>query len=110
VVTAVRFPVSNGRFAYTKFRRRLYDWAIAGVAVQEAGSSWRVGYVNLARTPRRGSAVERALAGGASAGDAAAQSGSDIDPTGDVRATAEYKRHLAEVLTVRTLQKATQPD
>jgi carbon-monoxide dehydrogenase medium subunit len=51
--------------------------------------------------------VEQALAGGASAADAAAQSGSDIDPTGDVRATAEYKRHLAEVLTTRTLQKAT---
>jgi carbon-monoxide dehydrogenase medium subunit len=107
VVTAVRFPVSTGRFAYTKFRRRLYDWAIAGVAVQETGSSWRVGYVNLARTPRRGAAVERALAGGATAADAAAQIGSDIDPTGDVRATADYKRHLAEVLTTRTLEKAT---
>jgi len=107
VVTAVRFPVSTGRFAYTKFRRRLYDWAIAGVAVQESGSSWRVGYVNLARTPRRGATVEQALAGGASAADAASQSGLDIDPTGDVRATAEYKRHLAEVLTVRTLRHAT---
>ncbi|MGA7988430.1 MAG: xanthine dehydrogenase family protein subunit M [Candidatus Dormiibacterota bacterium] len=106
LVTSIRFPVSTGRFAYTKFRRRLYDWAIAGVAVQETGSSWRVGYVNLARTPRRGAAVEQALAGGASAKDAAAQSGSDIDPTGDVRATAEYKRHLAQVLTARTLQKA----
>lgn len=107
VVTSVRFPVTSGRFAYTKFRRRLYDWAIAGVAVQESGSSWRVGYVNLARTPRRGAAVEDALSGGASPADAAAQSGSDIDPTGDVRATAEYKRHLAQVLTARTLEKAT---
>ena len=80
--------------------------ALAGVAVQEVGSSWRVGYVNLARTPRRGTAVEAALAGGASAADAAAEIGADIDPTGDVRATAEYKRHLAQVLTVRTLQQA----
>jgi len=107
VVTAVRFPVSSGGFAYTKFRRRLYDWAIAGVAVQQIGSSWRVGYVNLARTPRRGAAVEQALAGGASPAEAAARSGEDIDPTGDVRATAEYKRHLAQVLTARTLQQAT---
>jgi aerobic carbon-monoxide dehydrogenase medium subunit len=106
VVTSVRFPVMTGRYAYTKFRRRLYDWALAGVAVQEVGSSWRVGYVNLARTPRRGAAVETALAGGASPADAAAEIGADIDPTGDVRATAEYKRHLAQVLTVRTLQQA----
>ena len=69
VVTAVRFPVSTGRFAYTKFRRRLYDWAIAGVAVQETGSSWRVGYVNLATDAapgRRGGAGarRRSLGGG----------------------------------------------
>ncbi len=107
VVTSVRFPVTSGRFAYTKFRRRQYDWAIAGVAVQESGSSWRVGYVNLARTPRRGTAVEQALGAGASAADAAARCGSDIDPTGDVRATAVFKRHLAQVLTTRTLAKAT---
>src|ERR1700676_5717371 len=64
IVTAVRFPVSTGRFAYTKFRRRLYDWAIAGVAVQQTGSTWRIGYVNLARTPRRGAAVGEAPRGG----------------------------------------------
>jgi carbon-monoxide dehydrogenase medium subunit len=107
VITAVRFPVSSGRFSYTKFRRRLYDWAIAGVAVQEVGSSLRVGYVNLARTPLRGAHVEQALAGGASADDAAAVCQTDIDPTSDVRATAEYKRHLTQVLTARTLQKVT---
>src|ERR1700680_4235638 len=44
VVTAVRFPVATGAFAYTKFRRRLFDWAIAGVAVQQTDSGWRVGY------------------------------------------------------------------
>ena len=51
--------------------------------------------------------LDAALAGGASPAEAAARSGEDIDPTGDVRATAEYKRHLAEVLTARTLQQAT---
>src|SRR5260370_6975586 len=38
VVTEVRFPVANGRHAYLKFRRRLFDWAIAGVAVHQTGS------------------------------------------------------------------------
>ena len=107
VVTAVRFPVSTGRFAYTKFRRRLYDWAIAGVAVQETGSSWRVGYVNLARTPREARRWSRRSPAEPRQRMPRRRVGSDIDPTGDVRATAEYKRHLAEVLTARTLQKAT---
>jgi len=106
VITEVRFPVATGAHAYLKFRRRLYDWAIAGVAVQRIDSSWRVGYVNLGPTPRRGGAVEQALVSGRTAADAAAQCGDDIAPTGDVRATAEYKRHLAQVLTARALNQA----
>jgi aerobic carbon-monoxide dehydrogenase medium subunit len=106
VVTEVRFPVATGRHAYLKFRRRLFDWAIAGVAVQETGSGWRVGYVNLAATPRRGTEVERALAEGATPADAASRSESAIDPVGDVRATAEYKRSLAATLTRRALDAA----
>ncbi|HZS14742.1 MAG TPA: FAD binding domain-containing protein [Candidatus Dormibacteraeota bacterium] len=106
VITEVRFPVATGAHAYQKFRRRLYDWALAGVAVQRVGDEWRVGLVNLAATPRRGAAVERALAGGASLADAAAQVAQDIEPTSDVRGSAAYKTHLTEVLTVRALQAA----
>lgn len=106
VVTAVRFPVAAGARAHLKFRRRLYDWAIAGVAVQQVDSGWRVGYISLAATPRRGAAVERALSSGMAPTDAAMESGADISPTSDVHATAEYKRHLAEVLTARALEQA----
>jgi carbon-monoxide dehydrogenase medium subunit len=106
LVTEVRFPVATGAHAYVKFRRRLFDWAIAGVAVQQTDSGWRVGYVNLASTPRRGTGVEEALAQGASATDAAAACGAAIDPIGDVRATAEYKRALAAVITRRALETA----
>ena len=104
VVVEVRFPVATGAHAYQKFRRRLYDWALAGVAVQRRDDGWRVGFVNLGPTPRRGTAVERALAGGASPPDAAAQAGQDIEPTSDVRGSAAYKTHLTEVLTARALQ------
>ncbi|HEY2705163.1 MAG TPA: FAD binding domain-containing protein [Candidatus Dormibacteraeota bacterium] len=103
LVTEVRFPVAAGAHAYLKFRRRLFDWAIAGVAVQETAAGWRVGYVNLGGTPRRGVGVEDALARGAAAGDAAAECGDAIDPVDDVRATAEFKRSLAETLTRRAL-------
>lgn len=106
VVTEVRFPVAAGPHAYQKFRRRLYDWALAGVALQQVDGGWRVGFVNLGPTPRRGSAVERALAGGASAQEAASQSRQDVEPTADLRGSADYKRHLTEVLTARALREA----
>jgi carbon-monoxide dehydrogenase medium subunit len=106
VVTAIRFPVSLGPHAYVKFRRRLYDWAIAGVMVQSTGSGWRVGYVNLGPTARRGTSVEEALAQGAAPADAAQQTGRAIEPRDDVRGSADYKRHLATVLTRRALETA----
>jgi aerobic carbon-monoxide dehydrogenase medium subunit len=106
VVVEVRFPVATGPHAYEKFRRRLYDWALAGVAVQRVGEQWRIGFVNLGATPLRGKAVERALASGASAADAAAQAGQDVEPASDVRGSAEYKTHLTEVLTARALRAA----
>jgi carbon-monoxide dehydrogenase medium subunit len=106
IVTEVRFPVATGAHAYLKFRRRLYDWAIAGVAVQRREAGWRVGYVSLGSTPRRGRAVEAALARMPLAGDAAAECGADIDPTADLRGSVAYKRHLAEVLTARALRQA----
>jgi aerobic carbon-monoxide dehydrogenase medium subunit len=107
MVTEVRFPVATGRHNYQKFRRRLFDWAIAGVAVQETDAGWRVGYVNLGTTPRRGTRVEEALAQGASPADASAGAGSAIEPVDDVRATAEYKRALAATLTRRALESAS---
>jgi carbon-monoxide dehydrogenase medium subunit len=107
VVTGVRFPVARGPHAYIKFRRRLYDWAIAGVMVQDTGSEWRVGYVNLGSTPLRGGGVEQALADGATPTEAASHAVEGLEPRDDVRATAEYKRHLATVLTRRALETAT---
>lgn len=106
VVTAVRFPVATGPHAYQKFRRRLYDWAIAGVMVQKVDGGWRVGYVNLGPTARRGTGVEQALAQGASAREAAEHTGESIEPRDDVRGGSAYKRHLATVLTRRALESA----
>lgn len=106
VVTAVRFPLAGGPHAYIKFRRRLYDWAIAGVAVQRVDAGWRVGYVNLGATAVRGEAVEAALAQGASSADAAERAVEGIEPRDDVRASAEFKSHLARVLTRRALDAA----
>ncbi|MCB9006172.1 MAG: hypothetical protein H6656_02070 [Ardenticatenaceae bacterium] len=37
---------------------------------------------------------------------AVAASQNEINPRGDIHATADYKRHLAKVLTVRALKQA----
>jgi CO/xanthine dehydrogenase FAD-binding subunit len=50
-------------------------------------------------------AVERALAGGASAGEAAAAAGEGIDPPDDAVATSWYRREVLPVLVTRALQK-----
>ena len=38
----------------------------------------------------------------------ASSAGEEIDPTGDLHASAAFKRHLARVLTVRALKRAVE--
>jgi len=60
IVTEVVFPVANGPHKYIKFRRRLFDWAIVGVAAQKMNGGWRIGLTNVGVTPVRATAVEDA--------------------------------------------------
>jgi carbon-monoxide dehydrogenase medium subunit len=107
LVVEVSFPVASGPHSYLKFRRRMFDWAVVGVGAQRMeDGSWRVGVTNAAPTVVRASGVEQALASGASVADAAKQVGQGLDPSSDLRGSAEYKRHLAEVLTQRALEGA----
>jgi carbon-monoxide dehydrogenase medium subunit len=82
----------------------MFDWAIVGVGAQRVDGQVRVGVTNAAPTPVRASAVEQALASGASPAEAARRVGESIDPAADLRGSVEYKRHLAEVLTQRALE------
>ena len=79
-----------------------------GAAAQKAADgSWRVGLTNVGPTPMRAHTVEEALAQGAKSFEDAAQHASDgLQPSGDLRATPEYKLHLARVLTRRALEQA----
>jgi aerobic carbon-monoxide dehydrogenase medium subunit len=68
----------------------------------------RIAFTNMGATPLRATAAEQAVRGNgreaiASAADAAADG---TDPPSDLNATADYKRHLARVLTKRALEKA----
>ena len=107
IVCEVVFPVADGPGKYIKFRRRLFDWAIVGAAAQRFRDGWRIGLTNAGPTPVRATAVEEALASGASPSEAADRASDGLEPSGDIRATPEYKKHLARVLTRRAIEQAT---
>jgi aerobic carbon-monoxide dehydrogenase medium subunit len=116
VITAIGVPAMDGyRFGYEKFNRRAEDWAMVGVCAlvkAEGGtvSDVRVGLTHMASTPLRATAVEEALKGQSLSAEsiaaAAEQAGEGTSPPADLNATAEYKKHLARVLTKRALTEA----
>ena len=100
---------------YEKFHRVAQAWAVVGVAaaVQRSNGSItqaRIGLTNMGPTPIRASAVEQALAGASAGPDgvrAAADRADDgTSPPSDIGGDADYRRHLARVLTRRAVLAA----
>ena len=107
LLTEVRIPKAGGRgWSFQKFNRRAQDWAIVGVAAVRTNGGADVALVNMGSVPVRATAVESALSAGASRADAAAAAAEGLDPPGDLNATPEYRRHLAQVLVRRALEEA----
>ena len=107
MITEIRVPkATGGGWSFQKFNRRAQDWAIVGASVQRTNGSTQVALVNMGPTPVRATAVEQALAGGASAADAAEQAAEGMEPSSDLNASVEYRQHLARVLTRRALTEA----
>jgi carbon-monoxide dehydrogenase medium subunit len=106
IVIEVVFPVASGPHKYIKFRRRLFDWAIVGAAAQKMNGGWRIGLTNVGPTPVRAAAVEKALHDGAKPEEAAQHASDGLNPSADLRASSEYKKHLARVLTKRAIEQA----
>jgi carbon-monoxide dehydrogenase medium subunit len=105
MLVEIRIPKLTGaRFSFQKFNRRAQDWAIVGVVAVRNGSTG-VALVNMGSVPLRATATEAALAAGAGATDAAAHADEGTEPTSDLNATAEYRRHLARVLVRRALEE-----
>lgn len=100
---------------YQKFVRRAIDWAIVGSAVSVTRSNGSIGSASVVLTnvglrPTRARAVESALSGQPATADAirraADLAAEGLEPTGELNATPEYKKHLARVMTRRALTTA----
>lgn len=116
ILTEVRIPKHTGWGAhYEKFVRVAHQWPIVAVAAAvraEGGSvtEARVGLTNMGSTPIRAHGVEEALVGVAATEDgvraAAERAVEGTNPPSDLNGDADYRRHLAQVLTRRAVLAA----
>ena len=114
LLTEVRIPKHTGWGShYEKFVRVSHQWSIVGVAVTvkaDGGtiSEARIGLTNMGSTPVRARGVEQALVGRSAAdlGDVCAQVADGTNPPSDLNGDADYRRHLATVLTRRAVAAA----
>ena len=114
LLTAVRIPKHTDWVShYEKFVRVSHQWSIVAVAVAlkvDGGtiSQARVGLTNMGSTPLRARSVEAALQGRSASdiGDACASADEGTDPPSDLNGDADYRRHLARVLTRRAVTTA----
>ncbi len=116
LLTHIRVPKLDGWGShYEKFVRVAHQWPIVAVAaaVKTDGSKIseaRIGLVNMGSTALRASATEQALAGAEATEDgvraACDQAADGTNPPSDLNGDADYRKHLAKVLTRRAVLKA----
>ncbi len=116
LLTQIRIPKHTGWGAqYEKFNRVAQAWSIVAVAAAmriDGGTiaEAKVALTNMAATPMRASGVEQALVGQPATAEsfrvAAAHAAEGTSPGSDIGADAEYRTHLAGVLTRRALATA----
>ena len=117
VLVEIRVPKHTGWGAhYEKFSRTAQAWSIAGVAAavrMDNGTiaEAKVALANMGATPVRATAVEQALIGQPATDEAiraaAASAAEGTDPPSNLDGDADYRRHLATVLTRRAVLAAT---
>jgi len=112
----VPIPAPSSGGAYLKIKRKVGDYATAGVAVQitlnGAGVCQRagIGLTNVGFVPLKAKETESYLTGktldDATIKLAAELAAGESQPIDDIRGSAEYKRDLVRVLTARALNRA----
>jgi carbon-monoxide dehydrogenase medium subunit len=121
LITAVRIPrqtAPRSGSAWVEVSRRHGDLPVCGagavVTLDEGGAiaSARVALCGVGATPVRASAVEEALAGAEPTDEAIARAADraarDLDPPSDPHGSADFRRHLAVVMTRRSVQRAAE--
>jgi len=118
MLVEVRIPLRDrSSSAYVKVERRVGDWAVAaaGVAVtldNGAIAAARVGLTAVNADAAELASVSEVLVGEAPTEETFAEAGrraaAACEPVSDMRGSAEYKRHLASELTIRTLRTAVE--
>jgi len=114
IVQAVIVPIEDQAVgtSYQKMIQPASGFAIVGVAarIRKSGGKIamaRVGVTGLSGKAYRATAVEKALEGTAGSPSdiqkASAQVASGVDANSDLHASAEYRKHLAQVYTMRAL-------
>jgi len=116
LLTAVRIPKHTGwGSAYTKFVRVSHQWSIVAAAATvraEGGTiaEAKVALTNMGATPLRATSLEEQLVGMQASDEAlqevCASVGEGTDPPSDLNGDADYRRHLAGVLTRRAVVSA----
>jgi aerobic carbon-monoxide dehydrogenase medium subunit len=117
LIVEIRIPaLSPGAgWSWMEIARRHGDFALAGVGVVLAIrrgtiAEARIALTGVGPTPVRAGAAERVLAGHAPSEalwtEAAEAVRAAVSPDGDIHASAEYRKHVAGVLTQRALREA----
>jgi carbon-monoxide dehydrogenase medium subunit len=106
-----KLPKSTG-WTYLKTARRAQDYATVGVAAvveRSNGDITRaaIALANMGATAVRARAAEEAIADGAPPAEAAKLASEGRNPPSDQFASADFRRHLARVLTRRALEQST---
>jgi carbon-monoxide dehydrogenase medium subunit len=112
-------PIEAGwRSSFAELARRRGDFALTGLAAHARVQDGAIGEVRLVYfgvgvTPVRARRAEAELAGrrpdAARVAAATAALDADLDPPGDVQASAELRRQLARVLLTRSVAALTEP-
>lgn len=111
MITAVEMPVAHpdARQVTLELARRSGDYAIVGIVLTRQERAVRIAYFGVGSTAVLAHAAMRALTEGKDVDAACTALTDDLDPPGDMHASAAVRLHLAQVLLRRAYLATAAP-